>query len=129
MICVSIVTLGYLGILLWVEVAGSNGSSNNLSEVIGRSVVRIAILSVLYYAIVFCGRSYRASMHNHMMNRHRYRSLDTFAVFLASAEQDPVTKKELLKLVARAIFDSQATGFLQGDKSDPALVNVVHAGE
>lgn len=74
---------------------------------------KLAILIVLFTATVWCGRTYRALMHQSSMNRHRALSLQTFQAF-SSAAADTGTKDAVLLETTRAIFTVGATGYLDG---------------
>lgn len=74
---------------------------------------KVAVLVVLFTATVWCGRIYRALMHQSSMNRHRALSLQTFQAFSAAAA-DTGTKDAVLLETTRAIFTVGATGYLDG---------------
>lgn len=80
----------------------------------------VAIVSVFYYALVFCARTYRAYLHCEVVNRHRHNALRTFQAFSDSAGDDQVARSALLNQAAQAIFQPQATGFSPGKESDSA---------
>lgn len=79
-------------------------------------IARIIIFTVLFYAINFCVKNYRAIKHNIIINKQRYNSLSTYREFLNTADDE--TKKEMLKIVFNTIFSHQATNF----ETDPNKV-------
>lgn len=85
-------------------------------ELIQKFGTKLAILAILFTATVWCGRTYRALMHQSAMNRHRALSLQSFQAFLAAAA-DPGTKDAVLLETTRAIFTAGATGYLDGHAS------------
>ncbi len=88
-------------------------------QAIQRSVPSVAILSVLYFALVWCARNFRALQHNETVNRHRANSLKTFQVFIQGASS-PEVKDAVLTQAAQCIFAPQATGFAPGQEPEPA---------
>lgn len=72
-------------------------------------IARIIIFTVLFYAINFCVKNYKAIKHNIIVNKQRYNSLSTYRVFLNDADDD--TKKKMLEVVFNTIFSHQATNF------------------
>lgn len=73
---------------------------------------KVVILSILITATLWCGRVYKALMHQSAMNRHRALSLQTFQAFTAAAS-DLHTKDAVLLEAARAIFALCATGYVE----------------
>jgi hypothetical protein len=73
---------------------------------------KVVILSILLTATLWCGRVYKALMHQSAMNRHRALSLQTFQAFTAAAS-DLQTKDAVLLEATRAIFAPCATGYVE----------------
>ena len=64
---------------------------------------RVIVLIVFFTATLWCGRIYKALMHQSTNNRHRVLSLQTFQAFSAAASDDP-TKDAVLLEATRSIF-------------------------
>lgn len=99
--------------LMWyfVEPAGAPGV---LTQKLG---TKVAVLVVLFSATVWCGRMYRALMHQATINRHRALSLQTFQAFLAAAS-DVDTKDAVLLEATHAIFTVGKTGYLDSKSNE-----------
>ncbi len=93
------------------EQRGPQSELVTTAQAIQKTAMRLALLSVLYFGLVFVGRGFRSSMHNYTMNRHRFRALYTFAAFIEASEDDQDTKNAVLMHVAKSIFAPQSTGF------------------
>jgi len=72
---------------------------------------KIVALSILFSATFWCGRVYKALMHQSAMNRHRALSLQTFQAFIAAAS-DVQTKDAVLRETTRAIFAPGICGYV-----------------
>ncbi|MFC1614020.1 hypothetical protein ACFL5K_01855 [Gemmatimonadota bacterium] len=83
-----------------------------LSETIQYVSTRIIILAVTVTAALWCGKIYKANMHQAVINRHRALSLQTFEAF-KNATDDPLTKDAVLMEATRCVFSPQVTGFLE----------------
>jgi hypothetical protein len=89
---------------------------------------KVVVLSILLTATLWCGKVYKALMHQSAMNRHRALSLQTFQAFTAAAS-DLQTKDAVLFETARAIFAPCATGYVEsgtasGD-SESRIIEIV----
>lgn len=102
----AIVTLTAAGVMWATAEAGLDHS-----KLIEQSGAKLVLLAVLFTATVWCGRLYRALMHQSTINRHRALGLQTFQAF-SSAAADIQTKDAVLMETTRAIFANSATGFL-----------------
>ncbi len=102
------------------------------ADAIHSTAMKLAFLSVLYFAMVFTGRAFRASMHNYTVNRHRFKALNTFELFVKGSEGNQETKNAVLLQATGAIFAPQKTGYLSGDKGDAGttvnLLDMFHKG-
>lgn len=74
--------------------------------------LRVIILSILLYALVWSSRNYRAHRHNEIVNRHRQTALITFETFVKAAGGDSQTKNAVLLQATQSIFAPQASGYL-----------------
>lgn len=78
---------------------------------------KIVGLAVLITGTVWCGRIYKATMHQAVTNRHRAHALKTFQAFTQAASDEP-TKNAVLLETTRSIFAVGPSGYL--DTSEPA---------
>ena len=108
----------------WPTVSSNEGTLELLRNLIGKSVV----IAVLFTGTVWCGRIYRALMHQSATNRHRALSLKTFQAFVAATNDDRV-KDSVLMAAARTIFGRATTGLVSenGSEREPE-VNFVDIG-
>lgn len=104
----AVLTLVSAGLMWWLS--EPNLDYGQLTQKFG---TKLAILVVLFTATIWCGRIYRALMHQSSMNRHRALSLQTFQAFSAAAA-DTGTKDAVLLETTRAIFTVGTTGYLDG---------------
>jgi hypothetical protein len=95
---------------------GSVGDDGTLVQKLG---TKLAILVLLLSATAWCGRIYKALMHQATINRHRSLSLQTFQAFYTTAADD-ATKDAVLLQTTRSIFSDFGTGFVEshGGSSD-----------
>ena len=88
---------------------------------------KIVALSVLLTATFWCGRVYKALMHQSTINRHRALSLQTFQAFVA-AGSDTQTKDAVLREATRCIFSAGLTGYVDSGsaaaESDSKIIEV-----
>jgi hypothetical protein len=77
-------------------------------------IAKVAILSLLFSAVVWVGRMYRSHRHNYVVNRHRLNALRTFETF-ARAAGDDSTKNAVLIQATQCIFSPQPTGYITGE--------------
>ncbi len=80
-------------------------------------IPRFILLSIAFYAMALCGRNYRTSRHNFIVNRHRALALTTFEAFVRSAA-DPKVKDAVLAQAASTIFSAQPSGYAV-DQAEP----------
>lgn len=73
-------------------------------------VSKLVVLSAGLYATVWCGRNYKACLHNETLNRHRANALKTFQAFVKGAHEAAVSDAILLQ-AAHAAFQSRPTGY------------------
>jgi len=75
------------------------------------TVSKVLIIAILGTATVWCGRLFKASMHQATMNSHRANALKTFQAFVQATQNDAV-KDAVLMETTRSIFALGATGYL-----------------
>ena len=80
---------------------------------------------MLFTGTLWCGRIYRALLHQAATNKHRALSLQTFRAFVEATEDENV-KDAVLLSATRAIFASIPTGFVdQKAVPDDSSIKVV----
>ena len=85
--------------------------SKDVEFVLGhQEVALLFIVAVLLYAIFFCAKSYTSEKHNQVVNNNKANALDTFELFVSSANSE-ATKDQVLLVSAMAIFANTSTGF------------------
>ena len=82
-----------------------------VSEEIEYAGSRLIVFSVLFYALTACVRTYRATRHNVVVNRHRQNALGTFQAFVKAASDDQ-TKDAVLIKATEAVFAPEPSGYL-----------------
>jgi len=80
---------------------------------------KVVLLGVLVTATVWCGKIYRALMHQAAIYQHRALSIQTLQAFVA-AVKEPEIKDTVVLEAARAIFGTASTGYIDAakDQSD-----------
>lgn len=108
----------------WPLISTDAGAWETLRNVVSK----IAIIAVLFTGTIWCGRIYRALMHQATINRHRALSLKTFQAFIAATSDDRV-KDSVLMSATRSIFGRVPTGLVNenGLGQEPE-VNFVEIG-
>ena len=74
------------------------------------TVSKLALLAVLYYAVIWSARMYRSDQHNAVISQHRHNALRTFETFV-NASGDDATKNAVLLHATDSIFSHQASGY------------------
>ena len=62
------------------------------SQSIQIGIAKIAIVAILYYAMVWTGRIYTSHIHNFVVNQHRQHALNTFETFVTATKDGDVVK-------------------------------------
>lgn len=91
--------------------------TDKASLLVSQWAPRIALASILFWGLALCSRNYRAHRHNEVTNGHRALSLQTFNVFVSSAE-DPSVRSAILAQAASTIFSAAPSGY-SPDQADP----------
>ena len=106
---IAVATLGFGGYTVWYYSTLSTPLDSGQSIQI--AVAKIIIFTVLYFAMIWGGRNYRAHRHNYVVNKHRQNALSTFEAFVKAATDDQ-TKNAVLLQSTQAIFAPQVSGYL-----------------
>ncbi|MCK4592580.1 hypothetical protein KAT63_04050 [Candidatus Parcubacteria bacterium] len=94
--------------LFQIETGLSTGDAIQLS------IAKFIVLSVLFYGLVLTTKNYNAHKHNHIVNKHRSNSLNSFESFVKSTK-DPATQDAVLLQATQSIFSPQPTGYDHND--------------
>ena len=121
----AILTIGAaIGSYFWPEVStGADGW-----ETLRNVASKVAIIAVLFTGTIWCGRIYRALVHQATVNKHRALSLKTFQAFVKAAE-DPYVRDAVLMAATKTVFDSVPTGLVEYESSQNQGVNFVEFGK
>lgn len=112
------------GLYFWPKILPDADAWETLRNVVSKA----AIIAVLFTATIWCGRIYRALMHQSTINRHRALSLKTFQAFVA-ATYDERIKDAVLMAATRTIFGRVQTGLVSDTGSEhESEVNFVEFG-
>ena len=104
------------------ELASVNGA--DLSAIVGMAFGKTVILALLFGALTWCSRSYRALRHQESVNRHRVTGLRTFKAFVEGSK-DPVVQDAVLLATTKSIFGNMPTGFVDHAGAEASDVNIV----
>lgn len=99
-------------------------STQNGWEAAHRFGARVLVLVILVTATLWCGRMYKALMHQSAVNRHRALALQTFQAFSAAASDD-ATKNAVLTETTRSIFSNSATGYIDEPNQAPTNLRLL----
>jgi hypothetical protein len=98
-----------------------------IGQAVQVAIAKLVIFGVLSYAVVWCGRTYRAQMHNYVINQHRQNALSTFETFVKAAS-DVHVKDAVLMQATQSIFSPQHSGFMEREitsDGSPKMVEIV----
>lgn len=104
--------------LLWFFTEGGLDSGQTWQKI----TTKIVILGILITATVWCGKIYRALMHQAAVYQHRSLSIQTLQAFSAAAKDIQIKDAVVLE-AARSVFGSATTGYIDSSKdgSDGAI--------
>lgn len=88
------------------------------------AVAKLILFSLLYFAIVWCGKNYRAHQHNAVINKHRRNALRTFQAF-AKAASDEQTNNAVLLKATEAIFLPGTSGYISGESESQGSTQIL----
>ena len=88
----------------------------NIYAAVQMVTTKLIILGLLFSVTLWCGRIYKALMHQVTVNKHRANSIKTFQAFTKAASNDAVRDAVLME-TTKAIFGQSSTGYL--DKEMP----------
>lgn len=77
---------------------------------------KLAVLGVLISGTFWCGKIYKAQMHQSTINRHRALSIQTIQAFSAAVEDTNIKDAVVLE-ATRAVFGNVPTGYIDNSNS------------
>lgn len=104
--CLGVFTVGIASLTWFWTYAGLD-----TGQLWQKIVSKVVVLSILGTATLWCGKIYKALMHQSATNRHRALSLQTFQAFVV-ATADPQIKDAVLLEATRSIFAIGITGYV-----------------
>lgn len=84
---------------------------------------KLAVLGVLISGTFWCGKIYKALMHQSTINRHRALSIQTLQAFSAAVE-DPSIKDAVVLEATRAVFGNIPTGYIENNPSSDGDIKI-----
>ena len=113
-------TIGFAGLYgtFWPTLSENAGAW----DIMRLMVTKVSIIVLLATGTIWCGRMYRALIHQKATNRHRALSLKTFQAFVEATDDDR-TKDAVLMATTNSIFANLQTGFVDPKTlaSDPPV--------
>ena len=109
------------GLSLWHSMC----TSLSFPDSIPVTIAKLAILAIVYYAVIWSGRMYRSERHNTVINQHRHNALRSFETFVAASGDEP-TKNAVLLRATESIFSHQPSGFSERaqESGNPKVLEV-----
>lgn len=98
--------------------------SNNYMA-IQLAIMKVVVVSSLFYILAVFNRNYKAHKHNEVVNKHRQNALTTFQAFTQGAGEDIQTKNAILITATQSIFGSQRTGYSSNDSDSESSNRII----
>ncbi len=96
-----------------LHAVGGEAAPQSTAEAIIYVGWRVGTVSLLFWAAIWCGRHFRAHLHNREVNLHRAVCLENMRAFHASVKDQGI--KDLVALeFARSATQGMPTGFISG---------------
>lgn len=120
--------LATLASALYFYFSGNPVSLENMDvwRVVANVGSKGAILAVLFTGTIWCGRVYRALLHQATTNKHRALSLQTFQSFV-KATDDAEVKDAILLAATNASFGNTTTGLVDQKGSEGFATSLFEA--
>ena len=114
-----------IGSFFWPEIPAEVGAWETLRNVVSK----VTVIAILFTSTVWCGRIYRALIHQATVNKHRALSLKTFRAFVEATE-DEYVRDAVLMAATKAVFGTVPTGLVeQKTAGEEPAVNFVEFGK
>lgn len=109
----------------WPEISPAVNELNTLRNIVSKATV----IAVFFTGTIWCGRIYRALIHQVSVNRHRALSLKTFQAFVRATD-DPYVRDAVLMAATKTVFANVPTGLVsQSGQTQDTGVNFVEFGK
>ncbi|MCR9212642.1 MAG: hypothetical protein NXI13_02910 [Proteobacteria bacterium] len=89
-----------------------------LPIIIQHTTIKFVTIGVLITAAIWCGRIYRAHMHQMTVNKQRANGLKTFQAFIKAAGEDEGAKNAVLIETTRSIYSIVPSGFVASEPGE-----------
>jgi|GEM_PF-2613442 len=122
--------LGVLSFILFIyfidRIMPIDKSETNSTIIVIEYLRRLLIVSFIIYLITFMFRQYSIHKHLSTVNKHRENTLNSFKLFIQSIDSsDSDVKNTIVKEIAKAIYDSGETGYINLKQSLPDSSSIV----
>ncbi len=87
-------------------------------------ILKIALLTALYYLLIFAVKNYRFHQHNYVINQHRQNCVTTFLP-LTERKISEETKQQILQRAAEAMFTHHSTGYSSKEGDAIPIIDVL----
>lgn len=88
-----------------------------------KTTTKIVVLGLLISATFWCGKIYKALMHQSVINKHRALSIQTLQAFVNAAE-DTAIKDAVVIEAARSVFGNSSTGYIDENKTSDGDIKI-----
>ncbi|MXV17730.1 hypothetical protein [Hufsiella ginkgonis] len=118
---------GFVGFIFNINSAFPIDFSHGNQIAVVEMITRVLIVSFAIYLISFAIKQYNIQNHLYTLNKHRQNTLNSYKLFIVSLDSsDATTKNALLMEVAKAIYESGQSGYIQGKDGEmnPSIIEM-----
>ncbi|HNW69369.1 MAG TPA: hypothetical protein PKI01_03125 [Bacteroidales bacterium] len=110
--------------LISVDTEVADEEYNHIFKLVKNLLLRILLISLNFYALVFCIKNYKSKKHNYVINTHKALALSTAVELMSNAD---LSKDQILTQVTQAIFSHQSTGYddKEGEPNPSIITSVI----
>lgn len=126
-VTVGVMLFGVLGSLVFLW----NPEDRSPSQLVQSGGAKVALFTVGFYLLSWCGRNYKALRHIYVVNKHRANTLNSMEAYANAVNKQDVRDAILIQASA-AIFAQASTGFIpdQSDSpSSPTVLEIIRGKE
>lgn len=123
---VTVLPTGFLvGYLVWLVFWWAKAMPDySMIQAIQAGGAKLALFSVGFYLVSWCGRNFKAQWHIYVVNRHRATTLNALEAFANSTKNDS-TREAVLIHASSAIFAQVHTGFIPDEADAPTTPSIL----
>lgn len=88
------------------------------------AVIKLALISLLFYALSFSSKHYNINSDLASTNKHRKNVADTYSLFLETSQNEDA-KKEIAKQGAEAMFKHAPNGYTKSSDDERSFINEI----